>query len=215
MQHLAIHTVTLDDLVAEFKLSTAAELHLAVGEGEITVAQITGAIQRRARPQELPSPVIRKPAIATKDTAGITIEGVGDLLSHFARCCGPVPPEPIAGYITLGRGVSIHRQECTNFKRMESETPERVIAVEWGTSDQSFPVEVNVRAFDRRGLVRDISAVLADSKINIHGMNTVTHENDGIADMNLKITVHDLQELSRVLARIQGLPNILSARRRA
>jgi GTP pyrophosphokinase len=215
LQHLAIHTVTLDDLIAEFKLTSAAELYLAVGEGEITVAQITGAIQRRARPQELPSPVIRKPAIATKETSGITIEGVGDLLSHFARCCGPVPPEPIAGYITLGRGVSIHRQECTNFKRMETEAPERVIAVEWGASDQSFPVEVNVRAFDRRGLVRDISAVLADSKINIHGMNTVTHENDGIADMNLKITVHDLQELSRVLARIQGLPNILSARRRA
>jgi GTP pyrophosphokinase len=215
LQRLAIHTVTLDDLIAEFKLTSAAELYLAVGEGELTVAQITGAIQRRARPQELPSPILRKPAIATKETAGITIEGVGDLLSHFARCCGPVPPEPIAGYITLGRGVSIHRQECTNFRRMETETPERVIAVEWGTSDQSFPVEVNVRAFDRRGLLRDISAVLADSKINIHGMNTITNDNDGIADMNLKITVHDLQELSRVLARIQGLPNILSARRRA
>jgi GTP pyrophosphokinase len=126
-----------------------------------------------------------------------------------------VPPEAIGGYITLGRGVSIHRQECANFKRLEVASPERVIAVEWGSSDQSFPVEVNVRAFDRRGLVRDISAVLADSKINIHAMNTVTSEGDGVADMNLKITVRDLQELSRVLARIQGLPNVLSVRRRA
>jgi GTP pyrophosphokinase len=215
LQHLAIHSVTLDDLVTEFKLGSIQQLYLAVGEGEITVAQITGALQRRARPQELPSPIVRKPAIATKDTAGITIEGVGDLLSHFARCCGPVPPEPIAGYITLGRGVSIHRQDCTNFKRLEETQPERVIAVEWGSGDQSFPVEVNVRAFDRRGLVRDISAVLADSKINIHAMNTTTNDGDGIADMNLKITVRDLEELSRVLARIQGLPNIVSARRRA
>jgi GTP pyrophosphokinase len=215
LQHLAIHSVTLDDLVAEFKLNAPAELYLALGEGEITVAQITGAIQRRARPQELPSPVARRPAIATKETAGITVEGVGDLLSHLARCCGPVPPEAIGGYITLGRGVSIHRQGCASFRRLEETAPERVIAVEWGGGDQSFPVDVNVRAFDRRGLLRDISAVLADSKINIHSMNTVTNEGDGIADMNLKITVKDLEELSRVLARIQGLPNILSARRRA
>ena len=215
VQHLAIHSVTLEDLIAEFKLTSADQLYLAIGEGEITIAQITGAIQRRARPQELPSPIARKPAIATKDTSGITIEGVGDLLSHFARCCGPVPPESIAGYITLGRGVSIHRQDCANFRRLEAATPERVIAVEWGASEQAFPVDVNVRAYDRRGLVRDISAVLADSKINIHAMNTITNDGDGIADMNLKITVHDLQELSRVLARIQGLPNILSARRRA
>jgi len=216
LQRLAIHSVTLDELVGEFKLDTPEQLYLAIGEGEITVAQITGAILRRARPQELPSPVPRKPAVATKETAGITIEGVGDLLSHFARCCGPVPPEPIAGYITLGRGVSIHRQDCASLKRLQSTHPERLLTVEWGSGgDRSFPVEVNVRAFDRRGLVRDITGVLADSKINIHAMNTVTSEGDGIADMNLKITVSDLEELSRVLRRIQGLANVLSARRRA
>ena len=127
-----------------------------------------------------------------------------------------MPPEPISGYITLGRGVSIHRVECTNMKRLEAAHPERVISVEWGGSpERSFPVDVNVRAFDRRGLLRDISAVLADMKINIQAMNTLTHDGDGIADMNLKITVHDLEELSRVLARIQGLPNVLNARRRA
>ena len=122
-----------------------------------------------------------------------------------------MPPESIAGYITLGRGVSIHRDDCGNFKRLAVANPERVIPVEWGTGgDRSFPVDINVRAYDRRGLLRDVSAVLADSKINIHAMNTLTHENEGIADMNLKITVHDLEELSRVLARIQGLPNILA-----
>lgn len=216
LQKLAIHSVTLPELVSEFKLATPEQLYLAIGEGEITVAQITGAILRRARPQELPSPVPRKPAVATQETAGITIEGVGDLLSHFARCCAPVPPEPIAGYITLGRGVSIHRQDCANLVRLRAENPERLLVVEWGTGgDRSFAVDVNVRAFDRRGLVRDITGVLADSKINIHAMNTVTHEADGIADMNLKITVRDLEELSRILGRIQGLPNILNVRRKA
>lgn len=216
LQRLAIHSVTLPEIISEFNFANAEQLYQAIGEGDINAAQISGAILRRAKPQELPSPVPRKPAARPKDTSGITIEGVGDLLSHFARCCGPVPPETIAGYITLGRGVSIHREDCANFKRLQSANPERVIAVEWGAaSDRAFPVDVNVRAFDRRGLLRDISAVLADSKINIHAMNTVTHEGDGIADMNLRITVQDLEELSRVLARLQGLPNVLRARRRA
>jgi GTP pyrophosphokinase len=216
LQRLAIHSLSLAELVAEFKFDTPEHLYQAIGEGDVTAAQITGAILRRVRPQELPSPIPRKPTIATKAPEGITIEGVGDLLSHFARCCGPVPPEPIMGYITLGRGVSIHRQECASLRRLQQSHPERLIAVEWGSgSDRSFPVEINVRAFDRRGLVRDITGVLADSKINIQGMNTVTNESDGIADINLRITVQDLEELSRVLGRVQGLPNIMSARRKA
>jgi len=216
LQRLAIHSVTLEDLLEEFKLGMPAQLYLAIGEGELTAAQITGAIQRRARPQELPSPIARKPSIETRQSSGITIEGVGDLLSHFARCCGPVPPESIAGFITLGRGVSIHRQDCANLKRLGETHPERVIAVDWGIDgDRAFAVDINVRAFDRRGLVRDVTAVLADSKINIHAMNQTTHAGDGIAEINLQITVHDLQELSRILARIQGVANVLSVRRKA
>jgi len=216
LQRLAIHSVTLAELVTEFKFEQPEQLYLAVGEGEITIAQITGAIQRRAQPQELPSIVPRRVATATRQSSGITVDGVDDLLSNLARCCAPVPPESISGYITLGRGVSIHRQECANLKRLAIEHPERVIPVEWGSGeDRAFPVEVNVRAFDRRGLVRDISSVLADSKINIQAMNTVTDASEGVADMNLQMTVHDLQELSRVLTRIQGLPNVLSARRRS
>ena len=216
LQRLAIHSVTLPELISEFNFANSEQLYQALGEGDINAAQISGAILRRAQPQELPSPIPRKQAARPKDTTGITIEGVGDLLSNFARCCGPVPPEPIAGYITLGRGVSIHREGCANLKRLQTAHPERLIAVEWGAaSDRAFPVDVNVRAFDRRGLLRDVSAVLADSKINIQAMNTVTDEGDGIADMNLRITVQDLEELSRVLARLQGLPNVLSARRRA
>jgi GTP pyrophosphokinase len=216
LQRLAVHSVTLPELISEFNVDNADQLYRAIGEGEINAAQISGAVQRRAKPQELPTPVLKRPAAEPKKASGITIDGVDDLLSNFAGCCSPVPPEAIAGYITLGRGVSIHRDDCGNFKRLAIANPERVIPVEWGTGgDRSFPVDVNVRAYDRRGLLRDISAVLADSKINIHAMNTLTHETDGIADMNLKITVHDLEELSRVLARIQGLHNVLSARRKA
>ncbi|MFC4307835.1 RelA/SpoT family protein [Steroidobacter flavus] len=215
LQRLAVHSVTLPELIGEFKFDNADQLYRAIGEGEINVAQISGAVQRRAKPQELPTPVLKRPAAEPKKASGITIDGVDDLLSNFAGCCSPVPPEAIAGYITLGRGVSIHRDDCPNFKRLALANPERVIPVEWGSGgERSFPVDINVRAYDRRGLLRDVTAILADSKINIHAMNTLTHETDEIADMNLKITVHDLEELSRVLARIQGLPNVLSARRK-
>ena len=215
LQRLAIHHLSLEELLKEMRFDTADLLYQAIGEGDITAAQIAGAILRLVRPQELPSPIPRRPAVGTKTPQGITIEGVGDLLSHFPRCCSPVPPEAIAGYITLGRGVSIHRQDCAALKRLEQSHPERLIAVEWGTgNDRAFPVDINVRAFDRRGLVRDITGVLADSKINIQGMNTQTDDADGIADINLRVTVQDLEELSRVLGRIQGLPNIMSARRK-
>ncbi len=214
LQRLGIHSVTLADLLTEFSLPSADALYLALGEGELTIAQISGAIQRRARPQELPA-TQRKPVRETS-TTGITVDGVGDLLSNFARCCRPVPPEPITGYITLGRGVSIHRQNCANALRLGTVHPERVIAVEWGQADsaQTFAVDVGIRAYDRRGLVRDVTGMLADSRINIHSMSTVTDEH-GIADMTIRIAVHGLEELSRALARIQGLPNVISARRRA
>jgi GTP pyrophosphokinase len=215
LQRLAIHSVTLEELIAEFRFNSPEDLYQAIGEGDVTAAQIAGAVLRRVRPQELPSSVPRRPMVATKAPEGITIQGVGDLLSHFPRCCSPVPPEAITGYITLGRGVSIHRQDCASLKHLGELHPERLIPVEWGTgADRTFPVDVNVRAFDRRGLMRDITGVLADSKINIHAINTVTNDADGIADMKLRVTVQDLEELSRVLSRIQGLPNIVSARRK-
>jgi GTP pyrophosphokinase len=116
----------------------------------------------------------------------------------------------------MGRGVSIHRDDCASFRRLQTTHPERVIAVEWGKQgERAFPIDVSVRAFDRRGLVRDISAVLADSKINIQAMNVVTDEREGMAEIVLRITVRDLEELSRMLSRIQGLQNVVSARRKA
>src|SRR5690606_5706774 len=215
LQRLGVRDVPLADLAAEFRYETPEQLFQAIGEGEVTAAQIAGALQRRIRPAE-PGPVPARRALdASADTSGIRIEGAGQMLSTFARCCRPVPPEAIEGYITVGRGVTIHRKGCPNLRLLEERRPERIIAVEWGTpGDRAFPVDVNVRAFDRRGLLRDISAVLADSKIDIRAMTTRTQERDGTADVDLTIAVDDLEALSHVLARIQGLPNVLSAERR-
>lgn len=212
LQRLAIHSVTLPELIGEFGFNNAEQLYLALGEGELTLAQIGGAMQRRAKPQEAVVPVPRKPT-AEKPAEGISVQGVGELLSTFARCCRPVPPEDIIGYITIGRGVSIHRSTCSNFGRMQVKHPERVIPVDWGQgNDQEFPVDIAIQAYDRRGLLRDISAVLADAKLSIQAMNTLT-QRDGVADMRMRIVVHNLPELSNVMAKIQGLPNVIGVRR--
>ena len=214
LQRLAIHSVTLPELLDELKYPHADALYLALGEGEITPAQIAGAVLRRARPQELSLRVPRKTTSAGRSAESVRVNGVDALLSNFAKCCRPVPPEPIAGYITLGRGVSIHRESCSNLHRLRDRTPERVIAVDWGdATDRAFPAEIEVQAFDRRGLVRDVSAVLADSRISITAMNTKTNERDRVADLRLSILVHDLDELARLLGRLQGLPNVISVRR--
>jgi GTP pyrophosphokinase len=127
-----------------------------------------------------------------------------------------VPPEPIAGYITLGRGVSIHRESCSNLLRLKRTHAERVIPVNWSRSpDRTFAAAVHVSAYDRRGIVRDVTGVLSDMHIHILSMNSNSHARDGIVDMDIRITVHDLTELSQVLARIQGLSNVIAARRKS
>jgi GTP pyrophosphokinase len=127
-----------------------------------------------------------------------------------------VPPEPIAGFITIGRGVSIHRATCANLIRLREAQPQRVLAVDWGrpSADRTFAVAIEIDAFDRRGLVRDISSVLADERISIETMHTATNAAENTAKVDLTVSVHGFEELSRLLSRIAGLPNVISARRR-
>jgi GTP pyrophosphokinase len=145
------------------------------------------------------------------------VDGVGDLMSTIARCCRPVPPEEILGYITVGRGVSIHRATCANLLRLRESSPQRVLAVDWGgpSEERTFPVAILVEAYDRRGLIRDISGVLADERLSIEAMQTHTNASDNIASMNLTVKVHGLDELSRLLSRLAMLPNVIVARRKS
>src|SRR5262249_20700596 len=150
-----------------------------------------------------PSPETVKPRSAKAREPEVEVQGIGDLLSTYARCCKPVPPEPIVGYITVGRGVSIHAEDCANLARLRVKAPARVLPVGWGLVGTSqVPVDIDVQAFDRRGLVRDVSAALADEKISIRGMSTQTDKRDNVAHMQIGISVSGLPQLSKVLARI-------------
>jgi GTP pyrophosphokinase len=183
-------------------------------EGEVSAAQAAGAMQRLLHAREAPPehPPARETSVRAPD---VEVQGIGDLLSTYARCCKPVPPEPIVGYITVGRGVSIHSQACANFERLKVKSPARVMALDWGNMGRGdFPVDIEVHAFDRRGLVRDVSAALADEKISIQGMTTVTDKRDNIARMRIGISITGLPQLSSVLSRIAQVPNVISARRK-
>jgi GTP pyrophosphokinase len=215
LDRLGVRSVPLPEILDELDLEDADTLYLGLGSGEITLAQVAGAVQRRAAEREPARPRAARSATGSRP-GGMVIDGVGDLLSSFARCCRPVPPEPVTGYITVGRGVSIHRASCANLLRLRDAHPERVLAVDWGASvpERRFPVALAIHAFDRRGLVRDISSVLADERVNIETMNTVTSAAENTADVELRVSVQGLDELSRLLARLAALPNVISARRR-
>ena len=183
--------------------------------GDVSPSQVAGAIQRLLHAREARSEPPARARPAAERQPEVEVQGIGDLLSTYARCCKPVPPEAIVGYITVGRGVSIHSQSCANLARLSIKAPARVLAVAWGKMDAGeFPVDIEIQAFDRRGLVRDVSAALADEKISIQDMHTETDKRDGVAHMRIGISITGLPQLSRALSRIAQVPNVVSARRR-
>ena len=214
LQRLGLKSPPMPELLRELELDSTEGLHEALGLGEISGAQLAGAMQRLLHTRDSRVEHARAPS-SGRAAPELAVQGIGDLLSTYARCCKPVPPEPIVGYITVGRGVSIHSQSCANLARLKVKSPARVLAVDWGqTGSGEFPVDIEVQAFDRRGLVRDVSAALADEKISIQGMTTVTDKHDNVAHMRIGISISGLPQLSKVLSRIAQLPNIVSARRR-
>ena len=132
-----------------------------------------------------------------------------------ARCCRPVPPEEIAGYITIGRGVSIHRQDCGNYLALYKRSPERSIEVGWGeAADAVYPANLSLHAFDRQGLLRDVTSILADESISVDSINTSSKKKTMQVEMDLGISVPGLPTLSRVISRLEQLPNVTSVRRK-
>jgi GTP pyrophosphokinase len=201
-------------LLRELKADGAEDLHRMLGEGEVSIAALSAAIARARAPAEPTLAPARKRPQRRSGRSPVEIEGVGDLPITMARCCGPVPPEPIAGYVTLGRGVTIHQGRCANLLRMRAVKPERVLKVEWTLdSDSVMPVRIRVQAFDRRGLLRDVSDIMALEKLSIEGVNSDTDPTDRIATIVMRTAVRDHAQLGRVLQRLSAVANVLRAER--
>jgi GTP pyrophosphokinase len=215
LRRLGVSEVNLERLAQRLRFPRVDDLCAGVGRGEVSGAQIAGALQEEVLPAAaLPE---RKPRPAPPAGGGgdVTVEGVGNLMTHMARCCKPVPPDPISGYITHGRGVTIHRQDCPNVLRLAAEDGARLIDVTWSRGEgRTYPVDIQVEAYDRQGLLRDVGLVLASEKVNVIGVNTFTDRETSIAQMRFTIEVPDAARLARVLARLTQLHNVIDVRRR-
>ncbi|MEP7246895.1 MAG: TGS domain-containing protein, partial [Gammaproteobacteria bacterium] len=201
-------------LVQELKAHDLDHFHQLLGEGEITATQLVQAAERLIQPQK-PRPIrVSRPAGKKKRSSLVEIEGVGDLPTTLARCCGPIRPQAITGYVTLGRGVTIHRSDCPALARMRSVKPERALNVEWSLDDSdALGVQLVISAYDRRGLVRDLTDVMALEHLSIEEMTTTTDRKTATALVTAKLAVRDLEQLARVLRRLSSVPNVIYARR--
>jgi GTP pyrophosphokinase len=203
---------SLEDLAKRLGFGEPDELFAAVGREEVGSRQLQTALRggtERVRPQEIPPHRAR----AGQSSGGILVVGVERLLTQLARCCKPAPPDRISGFVTKGRGVSVHRRDCTSLASLVERFPERIIGADWGKrSAHAYPVDIVVRGNDRQGLLRDVTETLVREKTNVIAAKTQTR-ND-IASMYFTVEVEDIDQLRRALSAIEDVRGVLAAARR-
>jgi GTP pyrophosphokinase len=208
----------LSHLVA--KCNSEEDLLAGLGSGDIKMSQVIGALQRlKHPPQAMLHPADEakahiSPAVTTPRKKGkrdeVIVAGIDNLLSHMARCCKPIPGDEIIGYITLGEGIAIHRQDCINVLQVSEAKKSRLVPVQWGDKIRNnYSVDIVIKAYNRRGLVRDISAIVSGEDVDIITIQSLTDKESNKADFRLKIEVPSIDVLGRVLTKIQQIPNII------
>jgi len=208
-------SVDLDQLAADLRLQRGDELLIALGRGDVTPAQLLGALR-------VPEPAADEITIARperrprkkREADQVHVRGVGNLLTQFATCCKPVPGDSIIGFITRGKGVSIHRRDCPNILSLPAEKRPRLVEVDWGEEAEAYPVDVHIRAFDRQGLLRDVTSIFANEKVNVLAANTRTDKNDQSVLMDLTVEITDTGQLGLVMDKIAQLPNVMDVYRK-
>ncbi len=215
LQRMGETSVKLDDLAVKLGFAKSDELFVAVARAELTVRQLQVAVRGAdAEPDEalFTEPTVRKHKASDVSEKGILIVGVDKLLTQLAGCCKPAPPDPIVGFVTRGKGVSVHRTDCSNFANMEAMNPERVIEVEWGSQTEGvFAVDIVVDANDRQGLLRDVSEVFTREKLNV--IAVTTQSKGGTAHMKFTTEIGNIGQLSRTLAQLHEVEGVIGARR--
>ncbi len=207
----------LDELASQLGFKSAEDLFAVVGKDEFSLRSIEALFRPAPAPLPQDEFLLKKPR-ATADTpkGGVLVVGVDSLMTQLAKCCKPAPPDPIGGFVTRGKGVSIHRSDCSNWREMAARNPERVIEVQWGRpradGQAVYPVDVSVEAADRQGLLRDISEVFAKEKMNVVGVQTQSVK--GTAWMTFTVEISDSHRLQAVLGQVREVTGVRAARRR-
>jgi GTP pyrophosphokinase len=218
LQRRGMTALGLDKLAAEFKFEKLDAFLAAVARGEIGSRQLSSFLSEKTAPplvQVSETPLSATP-LSQASSSGIIVAGVDKLLTVLAKCCKPAPPDPIVGFVTRGRGITIHRQGCASLSRLSEDSTDRLIAAEWGADDVSrgagYEVDIEIEAFDRQGLLHDISTILVREKINVTATRTQSHSHTAIMRFTLLIT--GLAQLSRLLGLLQSLPGVTSISRK-
>lgn len=210
LRRLGMIDTNLDHLSHEYDLKNVEELYVSIGTGDLPVARIVRhlTLGEKEEEKEYLAPIITKPETAV-DSSSVSVLGLKGLLTNMAKCCNPVPGDEIVGYITRGRGATIHRKDCPNILQVKDR--ERLISVSWGEPKTTYPIPVRIKAYDRDGLMKDVSTLIADENVNMPKVKAETSKNVAVFDLVLE--VRDIVQLSRLLDRLENLPNVLEARR--
>lgn len=218
LKRLALTPSKLEALLHKFHLQSLEDLYVAVALGDLSPAQVARVVHEADAPKPDAAQILTQRLGAEigprRDKDAIVIEGVGNLLVTMAGCCHPLPGDSVSGFITKGRGVSVHRADCKSLLNLSCRTPERVIDVQWGGKrDDRYAVRVRVSAFNRTGLIRDVGAVLAAEQINIGAMESKNDPGSGYATLYLTLKVADFGQLANVLTKLRSLTNVTEAER--
>jgi GTP pyrophosphokinase len=202
-------------------MNSVDDFYVAVGNGDLATGQIFNALGRLKAEQTSPQaedlltrvPARQRGARSTSPD-DISIEGVGNLMTHMAKCCRPVPGDPVSGYITQGRGVTIHRDDCQQIVHWRAENSPRLLQVRWGAKPGTrYSVEILVKAFDRRDLIRDISSVLSTAETPVTDISSRLDEERDEVTIRLKVRVTDYEQLSDLLSRFGNVSNVIEVSR--
>jgi GTP pyrophosphokinase len=215
LHRLGFDQRNLDEIAKFFNYKSVDDFLEAIGHEDLSLQTVGVKLLEAERAKtasevEAPSPA---PTLPKMPETAITVEGMGNLLQRLAGCCNPLPGDDVIGFITRGRGITIHRRDCRNVLNMDIEK-ERLIKVNWGQAEQAvYPVLVQVKAFDRAGLVHDISGIVAAEGVNMASANVVTGRKDHTAIITATLEIASADQLTRILNKIDRLPNVVEARR--
>jgi GTP pyrophosphokinase len=210
LRRLGLADVNMERLAREFDYRNLDSLNEAIGCGDLPIGRLVNHLTFGGKEEEEYVVPIRQPVEVVKPSGeGVSVLGLKGLLTNMARCCHPAPGDDIVGYITRGHGATIHRQDCPNILRIQDR--ERLVRVTWGEVKNTYPVPVRVKAYDRNGLMKDIATLVSDEGVNMTGINVDVNRNLAVLDLTLEVP--DIAKLSRVLDRLENLPNVMEAQR--
>jgi GTP pyrophosphokinase len=216
LKRLGIENLSFEHIAHQLKFQRNEDMLAAIGGGDVRLTQVLGAIQALVQPslEKIQPSVPKKAKIQESKGAEIIVAGVGNLFCQMARCCKPIPGDSIIGYISPGRGVTVHRKDCINILNVKEHKMARLVPVEWGGETQNqYAVDIEIHGIDRQGLLRDISAIFAMEHMNVVGIESAVNKNDNTVYFKFKLEILGIEQLGKVLTRIQQLPNVLDARR--